>query len=124
MNIKKLVVPAVCSLILGGGALAVTAQPAAATSTRICNSSDSTDLHRIRVYDSVPGGWYYYVSHGNCSPYVDITGALVNTCPDGNSISYYVIKNPGGSYGTHHNGCNPDSNPTNVSGNIYYKMMN
>ena len=123
MNWKKLVVPAVCSLILGGGAAVAVEAPAFATSSRICNSSDSTDLHRIRVYDYVDD-WYYYVGHGNCSPYIDLAGALVNTCPDGNTFNYYQIKSPGGSYGQRHYGCNSGSNPTNKSGDTYYKQMN
>ena len=95
----------------------------AAVSTKICNSSDSTDLHRIAVI--VIGGPVYYVGHGNCGPWLGNSSdqLRVNTCPDGNYISYYVIKSDSG-YGPHHDGCNSNSNPPNYNGPVYYKMMN
>jgi len=101
-------------------------QPAAASvSTKVCNSSDSTDLHRIRVWVYLNPSVYYYVNHGSCGPWLanGDDQLRVNTCPDGNTFSYYVIKTNSG-YGPKHYGCNSDSNVPDYNGNAYYKMMN
>src|SRR4249919_2404976 len=116
----------ISSLILAcTGALFVSQPAQAAVNTKVCNSSDSTDLHRIRVWVYGNPSVYYYVNHGNCGPWLSNTDdqLRVNTCPDGNYISYYVIKSSGG-YGPHHDGCNSQSNVPDYNGNVYYKMMN
>ena len=102
-----------------------TAPAEAAVSTRICYSSDSTDHHSLRVWTVGSGSPWYTVQYGNCSPWIGNSDdqLRVNTCPEGNFISYYVIKSDSG-YGPHHNGCNSGSNPPNYNGNVYYKMMN
>ena len=114
------------ALILSAAGAVAFATPAQAAgiSTKICYSSDSTDHHRLRIW-FIDTGVYYYVNYGDCGPWLgnSYDQMRVNTCPDGNYISYYVIKSDSG-YGPHHNGCNSASNPPNYNGYVYYKMMN
>ena len=126
MQLRRLLAGAAASLLIGAGSIVATVLPAdAAVNTKVCNSSDSTDLHRIRVWVNGNPSVYYYISHGNCGPWLSNSDdqLRVNTCPDGNFITYYVIKSSGG-YGPHHDGCNSQSNVPDYNGNVYYKMMN
>src|SRR4249919_888686 len=125
MRARRLLAGATASLLIGAGTIVATSLPAsAATDIKICNSSDSTDLHRIMAWFTNSGA-YYYVTHGNCSPWLSNNSGQVrvDTCPDNNVFSYYQIKSDSG-YGPKHYGCNSNSNPPDYNGNVYYKQMN
>lgn len=126
MRIRNKAAAIAASTILGVSGAALAAVPAqASVSTRICYSSDSTDHHSLRVWTVGSGSPYWTVQYGSCSPVIgnSYDQLRVNTCPENNYISYYVIKSSG-SYGPHHDGCKSDSNPPDYNGNVYYKMMN
>lgn len=94
----------------------------AVTDTKICNSSDSTDLHDIFAW-IINGGPGYFVPHGQCGPWFgNGDNVRVDTCPYNNVFSYYQLKTLPGSYGPKHYGCNSNSNPP--TGQTYYRQRN
>ncbi len=94
----------------------------AGTDTKICNSSDSTDQHRIFAW-IINGGPGYFINHGDCGPWFGYgDNVRVDTCPDNNVFNYYQLKTLPGSYGPKHYGCNSNSNPP--TGQTYYRQTN